>query len=200
MERDREATEKRLLDAIRDIIAEQGLEKIGINAVSAQSGVSKILIYRYFGSLDGLIAAYIRKNDFWITSSTPEITSLEELIPFTKQLFRQYIDHLRSNPVLRKLCRWELSCSNEMITALRNQREQSGKRMIEMASKITGHTNDEMAALSTLITATGTYLAMLADTYGNYNGINLNTDAGWEVIHREVERLIDLTITQTSAK
>lgn len=38
MERDREATEKRLLDTIGQMIAENGFEKIGINAVSAQSG------------------------------------------------------------------------------------------------------------------------------------------------------------------
>ena len=57
MERDREATEKRLLNTIGQMIAENGFEKIGINAVSAQSGVSKILIYRYFGSVEGLMTA-----------------------------------------------------------------------------------------------------------------------------------------------
>ena len=59
MERDREATEKRLLNTIGQMIAENGFEKIGINAVSAQSGVSKILIYRYFGSVEGLMTAYM---------------------------------------------------------------------------------------------------------------------------------------------
>ena len=56
-ERDREATEKRLLDTIGKMIAEDGFEKIGINAIATQSGVSKILIYRYFGSVEGLMAA-----------------------------------------------------------------------------------------------------------------------------------------------
>lgn len=65
-ERDREATERRLLDTIGRMINEIGFEKIGINAVAAQSGVSKILIYRYFGSMEGLMTAYIRQHDFWI--------------------------------------------------------------------------------------------------------------------------------------
>jgi len=65
-EKDRAATEKRLLDTIGKMIAERGFKKIGINAVSAQSGVSKVLIYRYFGSIEGLIIAYIRQYDFWI--------------------------------------------------------------------------------------------------------------------------------------
>lgn len=57
-ERDREATEKRLLNTIRKMIANDGFKKIGINALAAQSGVSKIWIYRYFGSVEGLMAAY----------------------------------------------------------------------------------------------------------------------------------------------
>ena len=54
-ERDREATERRLLDTIGKMIAEDGFEKIGINAIATQSNVSKILIYRYFGSVEGLM-------------------------------------------------------------------------------------------------------------------------------------------------
>ena len=45
-ERDREATEKRLLDTIGKMIAEDGFEKIGINAIATQSGVSKIDVYK----------------------------------------------------------------------------------------------------------------------------------------------------------
>lgn len=118
MERDREATEKRLLDTIGQMIAENGFEKIGINAVSAQSGVSKILIYRYFNSIDGLIAAYIRKHDFWLNSSL-EFSDAAQVLPAVKKMFREHIEQLRTDPVLRKLYRWELSCDNEVITALK---------------------------------------------------------------------------------
>ena len=52
--RNRKATEQRLLSAIQELIEESGFEKLGINAVASKAGVSKMLIYRYFGSLDGL--------------------------------------------------------------------------------------------------------------------------------------------------
>lgn len=65
-ERDRDATEQRMLKAVGEMIRRDGFEKLGVNAVAAHCGVSKILIYRYFGSLDGLLAAYIRQHDFWI--------------------------------------------------------------------------------------------------------------------------------------
>ena len=58
--RNRKATEQRLLSAIQELIEESGFEKLGINAVASKAGVSKMLIYRYFGSLDGLVAAIYR--------------------------------------------------------------------------------------------------------------------------------------------
>ena len=63
IEKDRETTEKRLLTAVGEIVEESGLESLGINAVAQRAGVSKMLIYRYFGSLEDLIAQYIIQQD-----------------------------------------------------------------------------------------------------------------------------------------
>lgn len=102
VERDREATEKRLLDTIGKMIAEEGFEKIGINAVATQSGVSKILIYRYFGSVEGLMAAYIRQHDFWLNLPL-EFPDREQLPSFIKNMFQGQIEQLRNNPTLKRL-------------------------------------------------------------------------------------------------
>ena len=44
-ERNRNATEKKLLDTIGQIITEAGFEKFGINAIASLSGESKLIIY-----------------------------------------------------------------------------------------------------------------------------------------------------------
>ena len=54
--KNRQATEMTLITAVNDIIEESGFEGLGINAVAAKAKVSKMLIYRYFNSLDGLTA------------------------------------------------------------------------------------------------------------------------------------------------
>ena len=61
--KDRERTEKKILDAIGSIITGDGFEGIGINAVAQKAGVSKMLIYRYFGGLDELISSYLLHSD-----------------------------------------------------------------------------------------------------------------------------------------
>lgn len=190
MERDRKATEKLLLDTIGQMIAERGFEKIGINAVSSQSGVSKILIYRYFNSIDGLIAAYIRKYDFWITSSF-EFSDAKQLLPAIKKIFNEHIERLRTDPVLRKLYRWELSCNNDMIAALREQREKVGMNLIKQVCELTGRPQHEVASLSAIITASINYLTILADSCPIFNGISICKDTGWKQINKEVENLLD---------
>lgn len=189
-ERDRETTERRLLDTIGQMINESGFEKIGINAVANQSGVSKILIYRYFGSVEGLMAAYIRQHDFWI-NFPQELPDRNQLQAFLKNMFKEQIEQLRSNPTLKRLYRWELSSDNEMIVKLREQREKAGMQRLAKISELTGYPQEELAPLATLLTASITYLVMLEEFCPVYNGIPLNNDTGWRQIMQGIDTLID---------
>ena len=189
-ERDRETTERRLLDTIGQMINESGFEKIGINAVANQPGVSKILIYRYFGSVEGLMAAYIRQHDFWI-NFPQELPDRNQLQAFLKNMFKEQIEQLRSNPTLKRLYRWELSSDNEMIVKLREQREKAGMQRLAKISELTGYPQEELAPLATLLTASITYLVMLEEFCPVYNGIPLNNDTGWRQIIQGIDTLID---------
>lgn len=189
-ERDRETTERRLLDTIGQMINESGFEKIGINAVANQSGVSKILIYRYFGSVEGLMAAYIRQHDFWI-NFPQELPDRNQLRAFLKNMFKEQIEQLRNNPTLKRLYRWELSSDNEMIVKLREQREKAGMQRLAKISELTGYPQEELAPLATLLTASITYLVMLEEFCPVYNGIPLNNDTGWRQIMQGIDTLID---------
>lgn len=192
-EKDREATENALLEAIGGLVAEQGFEKLGVNAVAARAGVSKMLIYRYFGSLDGLIAAYIRKRDFWI-GYRPALPEKNCLGPFLKEMFRGQIERLRNDVTLRRLYRWELSGNNTLIAELRSQREATGLWLVEAVSEISGRPRGEVAALATMISASVSYLALLEESCPAYNGIPLQQNAGWETFAMGIDSLVDLWI------
>lgn len=197
--RDRQATERRLLKTVGEMIAENGFEKIGINAVANCSGVSKVLIYRYFGSVEGLMAAYIRQHDFWINFSL-ELPDRSQLPLFLKTMFRRQIEQLRSNPVLKRLYRWELSSENEMIVKIREQRERTGLKLIEKVSRLTGFPEKEIAVMASILTASITYLVMLEEFCPVYNGIALDGDSGWEQINEGIETLIDKIFTDDRKK
>ena len=72
-------TEQKILQALEHLLLEQGFPAVGINSVARQAGCDKVLIYRYFDGLDGLLLAFAETNDLWwnideiITESTDQI-------------------------------------------------------------------------------------------------------------------------------
>jgi len=191
MEKDREMTEKRLIDAIGEIIEEKGFEKVGVNAVAQRAGVSKMLIYRYFDSLDGLIHEYIKRNDFWINAPL-EIPQYPELKTYLKNMLRQQIVQMRENITLKRLRRWELSSANSIVVDIREKREKKGMQIVEIISRLSGMSQTDMAAIASIINASITYLVLLEDNCHVYNGINIHSDEGWEQIAGGIDILIDL--------
>ena len=134
--KDRETTEKRILDAVGYIILEEGFEKIGVNAVAQRAAVSKMLIYRYFGGVEELIARYIFQKDYWINISI-ESDKIQDVNKFLKTIFRKQILLLREDIIIKRLYRWELSINNSMINEIRAKRESNGCQLVDIISKLT---------------------------------------------------------------
>ena len=189
--KNRQATELTLIKAVNDIIEESGFEGLGINAIAAKARVSKMLIYRYFNSLDGLIAAYIQQNDYWINFNE-ELPDKEHLADFIKQAFKRQITRLRENYTLKRLYRWELSTDNKFVKELRDKREEKGIWLIDAVSQLSKHPRKETAALASIITAAISYLALLEENCQVYNGLKLQQESGWEELEEGINLLVEL--------
>ncbi|WP_353121304.1 TetR/AcrR family transcriptional regulator [Dysgonomonas capnocytophagoides] len=189
-EKDREYTKQKLITAVGVVINRDGFEKVGVNAVANEAKVSKVLIYRYFGSLDDLIIDYLSQNDFWISFSI-DLPKDDNLKEFLKKLFREQISQLRSSKLMGRLHRWELSASNSVIEKLRLRRESKGITLITVVSQLAQYPQEDVAALATILSASITYLTMLSEHCPMYNGIDLQSEKGWSQIAKGVDLLID---------
>lgn len=189
--KNRQATELTLIKAVNDIIEESGFEGLGINAVAAKAGVSKMLIYRYFNSLDGLIAAYIQQNDYWINFDE-QLPDKEHVSVFIKQIFKKQIRQLREHYTLKRLYRWELITDNKIVRELRDTREEKGIWLVEAVSKLTKHPQRETAAVASIVTAAISYLALLEESCPVYNGLKIQEESGWEQLEEGINLLVDL--------
>ncbi|MCK9159693.1 MAG: TetR/AcrR family transcriptional regulator [Bacteroidaceae bacterium] len=188
--KNRQATEQNLLNAVHVLVEEVGFEGLGINAIAAKAGVSKMLIYRYFNSLDGLISAYIAQYDFWINAKL-EVPEKEHLGDFIKTIFANQIKTMRENYTLRRLYRWELAANNSFVTELRHRRETKGMELVACVSKVSGRPTSEVAFMATLVTSSISYLVLLEENCPIYNGINIQQDEGWIQMGNGINRLID---------
>lgn len=189
--KNRELTEKKIIDAVERIIENQGFEKLGINAIASEAGVSKMLIYRYFGGLDELLAHYLMQKDYWANTDTTilEQANVGESI---KNMFRKQIKQMRNDIMLKRLCRWELTADNDNIRTLQDRRERNGRDLIQMVARLTGCSNAEIASLATILSASISYLVLMEEQTSTYNGIDLQSEEGWKQIMDGIGLMIDL--------
>ena len=195
--RDREATEQRILDAIGAIILRDGLTAVGINAIAREAGVSKVLIYRYFGDLDGLYEAFAEQSDFWWTVDemvegidAPE--NAHEAAEATKLILRRHTEAMRSRPITLAVMAAELEARTPLVIALEAVREKRGRELLEATDRLMGRFDAEgLDVASILLTAAIQYLAARARRIRTYGALDLKSRAGWDRIESSIDRIVD---------
>ena len=192
--RDREATRARLIKAVGTLLARKGFKGLGVNAVARQAGVDKVLIYRYFGGLPQLIAAFGREGNFW-----PSIKELAggdveaySQLPVTEQLSRlgrNFMRAIRSRPITQEILAWEMIERNELTLELEAIRENTMMNFFDMF--FTPNDNGpDIAAMGAIIGAGVSYLVSRGRQISIYNGIDLQSEAGWQRLERAIDAMI----------
>ena len=198
-EKDKENTQKKIIKAVESIIIDEGFEKLGINLIASKADVSKVLIYRYFGNIEDLIASYLAENDFWAGFSV-EFPKNENLREFIKQLFCTQLTQMRQNKIMQHIQRWELVTQNKLTEKLKLKREAKSITLITIISHLAQCDQEEAAAFFTILSSSITYLTMFSEVCPVYNGIDLQTDADWERILNSIYLLIDNWIDSIEKK
>ncbi|MET3987928.1 TetR family transcriptional regulator [Streptomyces sp. PvR034] len=65
------ATRLRLLDAAADLFAERGYERTTVRAIAERSGANQALLFRYFGSKEGLLTEVVARGSLERLRATP---------------------------------------------------------------------------------------------------------------------------------
>src|SRR3954468_678410 len=181
--RDVEATKRRLVDAVGAILARHGFTHLGVNAVAAQAGTDKALIYRYFGGFPQLLEAYAESAAFWPTTEEMAGGPLDELgaLPLAARvarIVRGYVGQLRARPLTQEILAWELSERNEVTARLEEVRERRGLELMMVLARDLPPTID-IAGVASILAGGVHYLLLRARRIRVFNGIDLRTEAGW---------------------
>lgn len=191
--RDREATRKRLIEAVGKLLADKGFTHLGVNAVARQAGVDKVLIYRYFGGLPGLIKAFGQEGDFWPSIEElagGDIESFQRL-PLEKKfvaLGHNFLNGIRKRPLTQEVMAWEMVERNELTEELEIIRETRMLRFTELLQ--TEGAKTDLMAVTTIVGAGVSYLVCRARRIRWYNGIDLHSSKGWKRIETAIEQIV----------
>ena len=191
--RDRRSTEEGIVHAVGALIAREGFGKVGVNAIAREAGVDKVLIYRYFGGLDGLIAEYARSRDFWptideLTGGDPEAFRRIPIVERAVLFFRNYLRAIRSRPLTQEILAWETIKRNEIMDQLETARLELARQSWALFGGM--ESNPVPPALPAMLIAGVQYLTIRARVSRWFAGLDIQSEAGW----REVERAQELII------
>lgn len=186
---------KRLKKAVGKILGEKGFGHLGVNKVSFEAGISKNLIYRYFGSYKNLIEQYSEDIDYWLNQAEPPASDILDEKEIVKSILRKQFEYLTSHPQMRQLVLWELHESNYNTTSLLKKREQFAEDFIlkRMDKKFKNNV-DFRAVLAVLVASVYHLAAFSSIQKSTFCGIDLREKKGKQRIVNAIELILDEVI------
>ncbi|MCP3688246.1 MAG: TetR/AcrR family transcriptional regulator [Gammaproteobacteria bacterium] len=191
MAKNRLKTEQRILDAVKHILLHEGFPAIGINSIARQANCDKVLIYRYFDGLGGLLLSIAETTELWwqvdeIISESPDQTSRIPLHEYLKTLLERHAAALQARPLTLEIMAWEMSEQNNLTVALARIRAQRG---MELVKKIRIHYQNPIIDIGGILGVFGAAI--------NYLVIRTRRDAPqhmteeWWRLQQTISKLLD---------
>lgn len=187
--------EKRLLIAVSQIIENEGFNKIGVNKIAKQAKCDKVLIYRYFGGLEGLLSTWAKENDFYTlayhaySARVTKVESSEDIIELTQSILLEQLNFLRTNKLMQELLAWELS-GNSTFRSIQDEREKNGFKLQEALEEKLGKESKVSRMFITILIASINYIVLATRQYRLFNGIDFSNQESWELCKQAINEYI----------
>jgi AcrR family transcriptional regulator len=192
--RNRAATERAILNAAKMLLAEEGFQGFGINAVARRAGCDKQLIYRYYGGLDGLVEAIGTDLGSWVKDRIPEDTGGMFLLTYgdlMERLAILFLEALRDDPLMRRIVAWEVSENTEQVRRLSEARSKALAAWIErMRGSLTPPKGIDAVAVNAVVLSAIQHLVLSAAVSGQCAGLALKTVKDWEKAGNALKRIV----------
>ncbi len=140
---DPEATRSRVLDTAAELFYERGTHPVGVNEIADAAGVSRALVYNYFGDRGGLLAAvYLHHfedvNDYLRASTNPDDPPNDRI----RATVEAYLDFAAAHPGAWRLLHVSRASDHPAVVEARE------RRMKELAESWGGGPAARMVACS----------------------------------------------------
>lgn len=124
--RSRQKTEEKFEQAVLELVAHEGCCALGVNAVAQRAGADKVLIYRYFGDLNGLLRR-VAQSRTWLPSASETLQALsisaedESGASVLQKIYRLLLHHIRADKTTHQLVRWRKADKNPLTDFFTDQ-------------------------------------------------------------------------------
>ncbi len=189
MQRDSEKTRQKILAGLEKLITRDGFTAVGVNAVAREAGIDKVLIYRYFGSMEGLLQAFADEKDL-CPSVDDILRDLKDGAPYHEIATKIVLEHaltLQQSPLAQELVCWELTEQNPLTILFGREMEQRGLNALADRGIVP---EKDSVTLSVVLLCGLQYLILR----GRNNNPMMNIDYSKNETREDVERVISRAI------
>lgn len=189
----RQRAEEAILDAFERVVARDGFRGLGPTAIMNEAGLGKPLLYRYFGDLPGLIEAWGERRGMWPGDATflGSLSADQDPAEQLKASLGALAAHLHRNPVRLEILAEELTPDTSispLLSRIRQGRQSGHERLFPPDHPLRRRENFR---LNHVLFAALTYFALRSRTAPRLQGIDLDSEEGWEDTLRMIYEIID---------
>lgn len=189
--RNRAKTTQRIVEALEEVIAERGLEGVGVNRVAEKANVSKVLIYRYFGGMEGLLEYYVKMGKLFPVFNPAVLDQIRPLheSDVARIWYRQVIQtyrYFRTFKAAREILKASVIENDSIAETTARAQDEEMTRLVDQLSFVKGA---DTQAISAVILGAMTYLTIMAQNDRTMISIDLRSEEGWKRIESAVKAI-----------
>lgn len=198
------ATEMEIVAAFGRLLARDGVHGVGVNALVKEANAGKKQVYEYFGGLQGVAEAWVRRSSFWPRGA---VLINEPVAQFMKRpvlerlriLVRAYASALRDHPDVATLMAGEFAGPPELRSAVEETRVRIWEEYERLFFADARGLNPDILALNVVLLPAVTYIGLRARFDPTFFGSDLRDDASWSRVLDMIDRVIALAAAGAEA-
>lgn len=189
--RNRAKTTQRIVEALEEVIAERGLQGVGVNRVAEKANVSKVLIYRYFGGMEGLLEYYVKMGKLFPIFNPAVLDQIRPLheSDVARIWYRQVIQtyrYFRTFKAAREILKASVIENDTIAETTARAQDEEMTRLVDQLSFVKGA---DTQAISAVVLGAMTYLTIMAQNDRTMVSIDLRSEEGWKRIENAVKAI-----------
>ena len=205
--RNKQTTIDHLKKTALDLIKKEGIKELRVNRLEKESGMSKRLIYDYFGSIDNLLKTILKENDPW----QPYALLFEKIMPNHKPsygkelatiLLKKQLSSLRQDRVMQELSLSALTNhENETLQKIAQGRNELIQKLFGLANERFEKTTLDFSVMFTLLAAGVNYLVLhQKEQKKSLYGIDFGLESNFQKLHDSIEQIIQWMYKEAAAQ
>ena len=194
--KNKEQTKRRILRTVERLLVEEGFSALGINRIANETGVAKVLIYRYFGDLEGLLNAFVTSEDFWPTRA--EIIDLPDdeffqlaLRERIKRVMFNFAAALGKRPETMAILAWEMSGNPSLTRVMENALGQFANQISESLAHNDKPVHSQLKPMLSVLSAGMIHLGMAYQHHQRFASLRLESTGDWKRVLKAFSTLLD---------